>query len=163
MHRLDRDGARCWRVRPYWALKMPNKVDIRHKEIGGKHRALSRYYMIANRLKNTDKSKNAKYVGIKLLVSKEDFVSWFSGKDFDGCSVDRKDSSRHYELSNMRLIPLANNIAKEKLKAMAGFSVCFRCKLRKPLDEFVNDKRRLCTGKTTICRPCETARKKDPK
>ena len=136
------------------------KVDNRHKEIGGKHRALSRYYMIAHRISNTDTKKNKGYQGIKLLVEKDDFVEWFSALDFAGCSVDRIDKDGNYELSNMQVIPLSQNIAKDKLISKDGESTCYRCKNTKPLSDFVTETRNKSVGKATICKQCDSDRKK---
>lgn len=138
---------------------MPSKHDTRYRQIGGRHRAASRYAMIAHRLANVDRPKNRGYAGIELRVSREDFITWFRANDFEGCSVDRIDRCGHYELSNMQLVPLATNIAKEKLIAADGTTVCSRCDKIKPLDEFTKDRRRMHTGRTTCCRTCDVARK----
>ena len=136
---------------------MPSKIDLRHKQIGGKHRAMSRYYMLLHRV-NTETDKNNCYRGIEVRVTKEDFINWFMERDFEGCSVDRIDSTGHYELSNMQVIPLALNIGKDKIKAKDGKCVCFACQQEKPLEEFVRDSRRQITGRTTICKVCESKR-----
>lgn len=44
---------------------MSTKNDKRYAEIGGRHRAESRYYMILYRINHTDEPKNFCYVGIK--------------------------------------------------------------------------------------------------
>ena len=59
------------------------KKDNRYSIIGGKHRALSRYYMILNRLKNTERNKNTCYQDVKMLIDKDTFVSWFMKNDFE--------------------------------------------------------------------------------
>lgn len=139
---------------------MTSKVDFRHREIGGHHRALSRYYMIANRLKTTHRRRNSKYAGIELRVSKEDFIKWFMARDYDGCSVDRIDVNGHYELSNMQVIPLALNMSKDRVKARDGCCECYSCKKIKPIENFAVDKRRR-TGHSTICKSCDNSRKKN--
>lgn len=85
---------------------MPSKIDKRHKEIGGRHRALSRYHMIVHRVENAHLPRNSGYKGILVLVSKDEFIEWFMPRDFPGCSVDRIDNKGHYQLSNMQVIPL---------------------------------------------------------
>ena len=139
---------------------MPLKVDNRHAEIGGNHRAMSRYYMIKYRLKNTHLPKNKNYIGIELKVSKEDFINWFTKLDFKGCSVDRIKSTGHYELSNMCVIKLVDNIRKDKLKSINGLCVCYRCNSNKPLTEFSKDKRRI-NGYSTCCKECDNKRRKN--
>lgn len=137
---------------------MPAKVDNRHKDIGGKHRALTRYYLMLSRCNNTHLRKNRKYAGVKVLVGKDEFVAWFMERDFTRCSVDRIDPSGNYELSNMRVIGLSQNIAKDKLIARDGMCRCWRCCQEKPIDDFVKDSRRKFTGRSTICKPCEVER-----
>ncbi len=140
---------------------MPSKNDTRYALIGGRHRALSRYCMIVNRLKNTHRSKNAGYMGVQLLVSKDEFIGWFSARDFEGCSVDRIDPRGHYELSNMQVIPLGLNCAKDNLKAIDGMCECYVCKKSKTMEQFAVDKRRKQTGRSTICKACDNARHKN--
>ena len=132
-------------------------VDKRHTKIGGRHRALSRYYMILNRLKTTERSKNSCYENVKMLISKEDFVEWFMKNDFAGASVDRINKDGNYTLDNIQLIPLAINIAKDKMKAKDGFCVCYACGKEKPLAAFATDNRR-SNGHATLCRDCDKAR-----
>lgn len=124
---------------------------------------MSRYYMIANRLKNSHLPKNRKYSGIKLLVSKEEFITWFMAKDFKGSSVDRIDKNGHYDLANMQVITLRQNIVKEKLKSKNGLCVCRVCENQKPLDQFVKDNRQITTGYSTICKSCEVKRTRSRK
>ena len=137
---------------------MPYKHDIRHTLIGSKHRALSRYYMILNRLKNTNRAKNKNYEGISMDISKEEFVKWFMENDFPGCSVDRIDKNKNYSLDNIQMISLDENIRKDKVKAKDGYCECYSCHLTKPLDEFVVDRRR-ANGHGTCCKDCDRKRK----
>ena len=135
-----------------------NGKDIRHTMIGSVKRAQSRYYMIKYRLEHTDEPKNRGYKNKKLLVSEKDFVEWFMPQDYKGCSVDRIDNSGHYELSNMQIIPIDENIRKDKVKAKGGMCECYVCKQTKSLDLFAVDKRRK-NGHTTICKSCDNKRK----
>jgi len=137
---------------------MPSKTDTRHKQIGAKHRAESRYAMILYRVTNTQTAKNKNYQNVKVLISKEDFVEWFMKNDFEGCSVDRIDRKGHYEISNMQLIPRWLNTAKDKIKHTNGLCVCFRCKKEKPSVEFVKESRRKFNGLSTVCKKCEATR-----
>lgn len=137
---------------------MPYKHDIRHTLIGSKHRALSRYYMILNRLKNTNKAKNKNYEGISMDISKEEFVKWFMRNDYERCSVDRIDKNKNYTMDNIQMVPLAENIRKDKVKAKDGYCECYSCHLTKPLDEFVVDRRR-ANGHGTCCKDCDRKRK----
>ena len=89
-------------------------IDKRCDIIGSKRRAKNRYHLIKKRLKDVHLSKNKNYKNIKLLVSEKDFIDWFIKNDFKGCSVDRIDPKGNYELNNMQLIPLLENITKDR-------------------------------------------------
>lgn len=80
-------------------------------------------------------------------------------RDFEGCSVDRIDKTKDYSLDNMQVISLIDNIIKDKLIAKNGKTICFSCKAEKPLTEFTKDRRRIATGRTTICKLCDSLRK----
>ena len=133
------------------------KQDNRYKVIGGKHRALARYYMLLHRVNHTDERKNKCYQEVKVLIDKDEFVKWFMEHDFEGASVDRIDNTKDYTLDNIQLIPLAENIRKDKVKAKDGMCECFVCKQVKPLELFAKDKRRK-NGHSTICKACDAKR-----
>ena len=133
------------------------KNDKRYRVIGSRHRALSRYYMILNRLKNTDRSKNRKYHGVKMLIDKETFVEWFMANDFEGASVDRIDSTKDYSLENIQMIPMSENRVKDRIKERNGMCECYVCKEVKPIQLFAVDKRRK-NGHSTICKCCDAKR-----
>lgn len=116
-----------------------------------------RYAMIRNRTQNTDYNRNTGYKGIKLLVGREEFITWFMPQDYKGCSVDRIDNKGHYELSNMQIIPLKINMAKDRTKMKNGIVECYACKEEKEKELFVKDKRRM-NGYSTICLDCERKR-----
>lgn len=134
------------------------KYDNRYAAIGSRHRALSRYYMILYRLNHCCDAKNKCYNGVQMLIDKETFVNWFMVNDFEGASVDRIDSTKDYSIDNIQLIPLAENIRKDKVKAKNGSCECYRCKQIKPLELFAKDKRRQ-NGHSTICKECDSKRK----
>lgn len=134
------------------------KHDDRYNVIGGRHRALSRYYMILNRLNHTDSKKNQCYNGIRMLIDKETFVEWFMQNDFEGASVDRIDNTKDYSMDNIQMISLADNVRKDKVKARNGVCECYKCKQTKPLELFAKDNRRQ-NGHSTICKECDSRRK----
>ena len=131
--------------------------DNRYAVIGGKHRALSRYYIILNRLKNTNTPRNRCYEGVKMAMTKEEFVDWFMANDFEGASVDRIDKTKDYSIDNVQLIPLIENMRKDRIKEKNGICQCFKCKEFKMIEEFAKDSRRV-NGYSTICKKCDNAR-----
>lgn len=144
-------------------LGLANKKNYIHankqtyKTIGSRRRANNKYNGILSRLCNIDRKKNTHYNGVKLKVSREDFINWYMPLDFDGASVDRIDKNGDYELSNMQVIPLRDNIIKDKVKSKNGFCECYVCRKTKPLVMFTKDNRR--TNKhRTICIDCERER-----
>lgn len=137
------------------------KKDTRHTVIGSRKRAAQRYTMIAYRVTRTDLPKNAGYKGIELRIGKAEFIDWFMPKDFKGCSVDRIESSGHYELSNMQVIEGWRNIAKDKVKLEGGKLWCYRCKTHKELTQMAKSSRRMLLGVTTICKECDNKRRKE--
>lgn len=138
------------------------KRDERYSVIGGKHRAESRYSMIRYRLAHPEERKNRAYKGVKLLIDKKTFVEWFMANDFEGASVDRIDKNKDYSMDNIQLIPLDENIRKDKVKAKDGMCECFMCKQTKPLELFVKDHRRK-NGYSTLCKACDAVRYKERK
>lgn len=120
---------------------------------------MCRYSMIKNRVNNSHKPRNSCYAGVSLKVGREEFINWFMPLDYKGCSVDRVDNDGDYELSNMQVIPLIENMRKDRIKAQDGFCECYSCLESKPLEMFAKHPRRK-TGRSTICKRCDSKRKK---
>lgn len=133
------------------------KPDLRHTLIGGKRRALQRWFMILHRLKAST-PKNKHYANRSLGMSKEEFVKWFMLNDFKGCSVDRIDNSKGYSLCNLQMIPLSVNVAKDKTAFNGVTHRCSICKDTKPMENFAKDLRR-ASKISSICKPCDNRRK----
>lgn len=133
------------------------KTDERYSVIGGRHRATSRYYMILNRLNNTDRARNRNYQGVKMLIDKEAFINWFMANDFPGASVDRIDNRKDYTIDNIQMIPMSENRIKDRYKEKDGMCECYSCKEVKPIELFAVDKRRK-NGHSTICKRCDNKR-----
>lgn len=112
--------------------------------------------MICNRVRANTR-KNRCYKGVEVRISREDFIRWFMANDFEGCSVDRIKSTEHYELGNIQMLTLAENIAKDKVKMKDGKCECYTCKELKPMCEFSKDSRRQ-NGYSTLCKTCDSDR-----
>lgn len=109
------------------------------------------------------KSKCLSYADISIEFTRDEFKTWCLVQEqfifsLKRPSIDRIDKSKNYSLSNIQIIELTANIAKDKLKVRNSVCECFKCKLIKPIVEFAKDKRRQTTGKTTICIECERIR-----
>lgn len=135
-----------------------NKQTIR--TIHSRRRASNKYNAILSRVRGYGNAKNKSYKKIEIKVNREDFIKWYMPLDFEGASVDRIDKNGDYELSNMQVIPLRDNIRKDKIKEHDGLCECYRCHKTKPISQFVKDKRRL-NGHSTICIECEKERCKE--
>lgn len=129
-------------------------------KIGCRRRANNKYNCILARLRTTDRQKNRTYKNIELRVSRSEFIDWYMPLDFEGASVDRINKDGHYELCNLQVIPLSENIRKDKVKAKGGYCECYVCGNNKPIEEFSKDNRR-ANGHSTICIECERKRGRD--
>lgn len=144
-------------------LKLLNKNRYRSENkqtintIGSRRRANNKYNGILSRIKYTERKKNSNYCNVKLKVSREEFIKWYMPLDFKGASVDRIDNNGDYELSNMQVISLKENIIKDKVKCKDGFCECYVCHKTKPIELFAKDRRRT-NGYSTICKDCDNKR-----
>lgn len=131
-----------------------------YKTLHSRRRANNKYNAILSRVRGYGNKKNKCYENVKIKVSREEFINWYMPLDFEGASVDRIDKNGHYEISNMQVIPLIENIRKDKIKERNGLCECYRCHEVKPISEFAKDKRRI-NGHSTICIECDRKRKRE--
>ena len=113
-------------------------IDLRGQVVERRKRALNRYCMIRNRMKNTERSRNRTYKNKEFALDKEEFVKWFMENDFKGASVDRIDNTKGYTMDNLQLLPIKDNISKDHRKAVNGSCECYVCHEVKPLEEIVD-------------------------
>lgn len=139
------------------ASKVKSENKQTYKTIGSRRRANNKYNGIISRLNRIDRSKNKHYKGIRFKTSREDFIKWFMPLDFEGSSIDRINKDKDYEIGNIQVISISDNIRKDKVKSKNGMCVCYICNKRKPLSAFCKDKRRI-NGHSTICIECERQR-----
>ncbi len=89
------------------------------------------YYGMVHRCGSNSFSKSYYRKGIKVKVSKEDFIDWYL-KSFDSSlefpEIDRIDNNGDYELSNMRIIEKSYNVRKDSSKKaiINGITYCSR-------------------------------------
>lgn len=143
-------------------LQVISKDKKGYRIIGSKTRAVSKYHSMLSRVRRANPKKDKAYMGIKVLVSKEDFIRWYMPRDFVGASVDRIDSKGHYSLDNMQVISMHDNIVKackNRVKAHDGVTVCYVCKEEKPLEYFVKN-RCAYSGYLNICKKCHKEKQK---
>ena len=93
------------------------------------------------------------YASIELRVGYEEFkewyvdayTSWIAANPNKKATIDRIDNDGHYELSNMQILSLPDNVRKrprfnKNVYAPAGQGWCFRCKGYLPLSDFHRNK-----------------------
>lgn len=103
------------------------------------------------------------YTNTECKLTKEEFVSWYIpayeaalieyGSDIQ-LSIDRIDDLGHYEIGNIRIIPLSENSRRKKynknVHAPAGTVWCYRCKDYFPKDQFYHKEDR-CAKRCIKC------------
>jgi hypothetical protein len=111
--------------------------------------------------KNHEKSKH--YDSIYIKFNREVYKKWcIERKDIienlKRPSLDRIDNTKDYEIDNIQIIELAENIRKDKTVFTETTGRCWGCKEILPISVFRNEKRRY-NGKSSICIPCDRNRK----
>ena len=130
----------------------------KRRVVGTRERASYRYSQMESRCRNGNNCNHLKN-GIKVIVEKEDFISWFIGLDFDGASVDRIDPLKHYEWGNIQVIAMSDNCSKDKKAPIVdGKKRCRSCDDWTCIDALAKDKR-LASGVTNICKKCDNKRR----
>ena len=104
--------------------------------------------------------------GIKINLSRKDFVKWYIDNSFDRCVVDRKDNEGDYEITNLQMITFSEHNIKHRqdrlqklgVKEHAGMRYCYRCNKEKSIDLFYRRKRQSSKGNPLgldeVCKPC---------
>lgn len=111
-----------------------------------------------------DSKKNNSYKNINIIFTREEFRDWCIANEsiilsMTRPSIDRLDKSKDYTLSNIQVLELRDNIAKDKTVFTDTIGICFKCGKEKPIEDFVRDSRRR-NGRTSICKPCENEKGK---
>lgn len=115
-------------------------------------RAKAVWHALGQRVGNAD-GKNPTYANIELRMTKEEFCVWYTTelpKFFDVYgetvtpSIDRLRVNEHYELSNLRLLPLGENARLQpknhNVNAPGDQAWCAVCKCYKNRDAFYRSK-----------------------
>ena len=97
------------------------------------------WYLLERRAENRD-GKNPSYANVKCLITKEEFMDWYVPALYawrernpdKRDSIDRIDNDGHYELSNMQILELAQNVRKKprvnkNVYAPKGMAWCPDC------------------------------------
>ena len=130
-----------------------------------KGKASRMWSYIDSRAENKD-GKHPSYVNVKNLMTKQEFMTWVIpqleawnlSKDLALASIDRKDNSGHYEISNLQILDrwenarktgkLRNDFAPEGTAWCSGYCQDFR-----PRTEFHKGTNKL-TGLSNYCKEC---------
>lgn len=116
-----------------------------------RYRANAVWSALLQRIGNSN-GKNPSYAAVELRMTKEEFIEWVIPKyaEFlaqhpgESPSIDRIDPNGHYEISNLRVIPLAENCRlspqKHNLHAPEGQAWRTACKAYKSRSEFYKNR-----------------------
>ncbi len=161
---------------PHWrnrANKQASCKDCAAERLGRYFRtpkgaATSAWCHILSRAGNRN-GKNPSYATVEVRISRADFIAWaipayerFS-HEFPGVtpSVDRIDTTGHYETGNLQLLPWGENSRKKRTArnaiAPAGTLWCGSCKAYLPIEDFYLLKKRTRRnpyGTIGRCKPC---------
>lgn len=106
------------------------------------------------------------YESVECRITLSDFVSWFeveyvqwrSENPDSEMSIDRKDSTGHYEIGNIRIRDRWENVRDRRrnmnLRAPEGTAYCSGCRVYKPLSEFWKN-RSSFAGVENKCKDCK--------
>ena len=153
-------GGRSWDNLCYACIECVN----RQRTPGPRRGAVDRYNAIHWRVANEEGYLKK---GIKVKVSKEDFVEWYTAHHFRGCHIDRIDDRGHYELSNMQLISQSEHnfkIRQDNLERLGivepeGMRYCYGCNSMKSESEFYKKKHKVSKinpkGLSENCKECD--------
>ena len=131
------------------------------------HRARAAYWAMRDRAQNAN-GHHPTYADIECRISRNAFIAWYKSalpgffQKFAGetPSVDRIVNDGHYELSNLRLIPHAENsrlkASNHNVNAPSGLSWCGCCQQYKSLSDFANN-RSQPNGLCNRCKSCYKA------
>lgn len=119
---------------------------------------------------NSRVMRQASYKNIKVLITRDEFLSWatpiFKNWDYSDSSapsIDRIDGFGNYELGNMQVIPLSENRKKHRTDKIhsspVGKSWCHRCKDYLSLSNFWACKSN-SNGLQKRCKSCQQEAKK---
>lgn len=123
-------------------------------------RAVNAWHRIKRRVKHSEH-----YYHVQIRMTRDEFLAWavprferwMSEHPDITPSIDRKDPRGHYELSNLRLLSLAENCRQatrnKNIYAPSGMGWCGSCKAYYPLSRFHRDKNSP-NGRTGRCKDC---------
>jgi len=103
--------------------------------------AAETYRKMKDRCKNDIRYKD---MGIKVLISRKDFIDWYVPRWFKGCLVDRKNNLGNYEIGNIQLLSLTEHNIKHRqdnldalgIKEKEGERFCYKCSTLKQYSDF---------------------------
>lgn len=149
------------------------KIRIREKfyRQTPKGKAVKMWCNMIGRVKTSStNNKNSCYIGVKILLTKEEFYEWvvpelkkwIETKLIEDASIDRIDSTKHYEVGNLQLLPVIDNSLKrdynKNVNAPDGYAWCYKCKDYLITGKFYKSKHRP-NGLAGICIEHEHLRK----
>jgi hypothetical protein len=129
------------------------------------HKAVQAWHDLNKRVQN-----QPEYAGVEVRVTRDAFVAWatdafarwFVTHPDVRPSVDREDPAGHYEISNLRVIPLGENSRRARnhhnVHAPSGKAWCAGCLTYKFRSDFERNAGKP-HGLQNYCRPCRRTRR----
>jgi len=134
-----------------------------------KTNALSAWRALNNRVKT-----DSRYIkkNIQVIISKKDFVDWYTKNWFPHCVVDRINNAGAYEASNIHLLTPKEHNSKIRIDNLEKLDViefgnqrfCYKCKKLKSYSDFYKRKRKISKGNPLgldeVCSECRKLERK---
>ena len=128
-----------------------------------KGKATTMWYNIVERAQDK-RGNNPTYQHIKLLMTRDEFISWVIPQleqwkhplvgTKNSPSIDRINTTGHYELSNLQLLTKSEHCKKKtRIESPTGTSWCIGCKQHIPIEHFARDNKRV-SGVKPRCKFC---------
>lgn len=137
-----------------------DRLKIAEKVYYNKNKAEFIWRGICSRANNNN-GKFPSYKNVSLAMTHREFVCWYRGHYFSGCSVDRINNAGDYSIANLQMLTKSENSAKHGYNYLApdGYVWCSgKCKGYSHSRNF--DKNSSAkSGYSFVCKSCKAADK----
>jgi len=139
------------------------------RQLNPRTRAVRAWGNLNKRVANGEKTYASR--GIKIAISREDFLTWYQENSFPHCIVDRIDNELDYSLGNIQMLTLTQHNYKRRLDRLAaagvkepdGHRYCFGCESLLPVGAFGRKRSAISTinplGLRHECKACTKSKR----